>query len=161
MKLVIYAYAAHRNLANCASQESYLIFLVAENSKYILLNWQSKRIRRVVRSWLAAETVALSDGAENGVHLTKVLSELLFNDTYCIPIEVVTDSKSLYDALHSQKNVLEKYLRISYYWKNLLITSELPKFIIFQVKISKCFNKKDGASSKELRHALSKGVLPF
>ena len=40
--------------------------------------------------------------------LTKVLSELLFTDTYCIPIEVVTDSKSLYDALHSKKNVVEK-----------------------------------------------------
>ena len=41
-----------------------------------------------------------------------MLSELLYNDTYCIPIEVVTDSKSLYDTLHSKKNVLEKFLRI-------------------------------------------------
>ena len=53
--------------------------------------------------------IALSDAVGNGVYLTMALSELLFNDTKCIPIEVVTDSKSLYDALHS-KNVLEKCL---------------------------------------------------
>ena len=52
-----------------------------------------------------------------------MLSELLFNDEYCIPIEVVTDSKSLYDALDSKKNVLEKYLRIDIaLLKSLLIT---------------------------------------
>ena len=43
-----------------------------------------------------AETLAFSDAVDNGVYLTKVLSELLFNDTLCIPMEVVTDSKTLY-----------------------------------------------------------------
>ena len=48
--------------------------------------------------------LALSDAVDNGVYLTKLLSQLLFNDTYCIPMEVVTNSKSLYDALHSKEN---------------------------------------------------------
>ena len=56
--------------------------------------------------------LAMSDAVDNGVYLTKVFSELLFNDTCCIPIEVVTDSKSFYDALQSKKNVLEKCLQI-------------------------------------------------
>ena len=112
MKLVIYADAAHGNLANGASQDGYLIFLVGENNKCVLLNLQSRRIWRVVRSSLAAETLALSDAADNGIYLAKMLSELLFNNSYCVPTEVVTDSKSLYDALHSKKNVLEKFIRI-------------------------------------------------
>ena len=58
----------------------------------------------VVYRLLAAETLALSDNVDNGVYLTKVLSALLFNNAYCILIEVVTDSKSLYDILHSKKN---------------------------------------------------------
>ena len=58
----------------------------------------------VVYRLLAAETLALSDNVDNGVYLTKVLSALLFNNTYCILNEVVTDSKSLYDILHSKKN---------------------------------------------------------
>ena len=103
-----------------------------------MLNWRSKRIQRVVCSSLAAETLALSGDVDNGIYLTKVLSKLfLFNDTYCIPIKVVTDGKSLYDALHLRKNVLEKCLRIDItLLKNLLITSQLPKIIIFQVKIN-------------------------
>ena len=112
LRFIIYADAAHRNLVNGASQEGYLIFIVGENNKCILLNWQSKRIHRVVRSSLAAEALALSDAVDNGIYLSKMLSELLYNDTCCIPIEVVTDSKSLYDTLHSKKNVLEKFLRI-------------------------------------------------
>ena len=68
LKLVFYADAAHGNLANGASQEGYLMFPVAENGKCILLNWHSKRIRRVVRSSLAAETLELSDTVGNGVY---------------------------------------------------------------------------------------------
>lgn len=69
-----------------------------------LLNWQSKRIHRVVHS-----SLALSYATDNGIYLSKMLPELLFYDTNCIPIEVVNDSKSLYDTLHSKKRVLEKY----------------------------------------------------
>ena len=144
LKLVIYADVAHGNLANGATQEDYLIFLVAENGKRILLNWQSKRIRRAVRSSLAAETLSLSDATNNGIYSSKVLSELLFNNTYCIPIEVVTDSKYLYDALHSKKNVLGKCLRIdTALLKEFIVNRSFTKIIMFQVKIiSKCFNKK-------------------
>ena len=38
-------------------------------------------MRRVACSSLAAETLALSDAVGNGVYLTKVLAELLVNDT--------------------------------------------------------------------------------
>ena len=110
LKWVIYSGAAHENLANGAIQ-GYLISLVGENSKCILLSWHLNRIRRVVCSLLAAETVALSDAVYSGVYMTKVLSEHLFNDRNCIPVEVITDSKSLYNALHSKKNVPEKWLQ--------------------------------------------------
>ena len=43
------------------------------------------------------------------VYLFQVLLELLYN---FIPMETVTDSKLLYDALHSKKNTLEKYLQV-------------------------------------------------
>ena len=112
LKLVIYADAAHENLANGASQESYLIFVVAKNLTSILLNWQLKRIQKVVRSSLAAETLALSHVVDSGVYLKNVLSELLFNNTNCIRTEIVSDIKFLYDTLLSKKNVLEKCLWI-------------------------------------------------
>ena len=76
-----------------------------------MLSCYLKRIRRVICSLLAAETLPLSDIVDSGVYLTVVLSELLFNDRNCIPVEVITDSKSLYNALHSKKNVPEKWLQ--------------------------------------------------
>ena len=161
LKLVLYADPANGNLANGASHGCYLIFLVAENCKCILLNRQSKRIRRVVRSSLAAETLALSDAVDNGVYLRNVLSEHLFNNRYCIPIEVVTDRKSLYDAFHSKKIVLEKFLRIALL-KEFIDNKSGTKihYVPSQNQLANVLTKK-GASSKELLKTLSKGFLPF
>ena len=57
--------------------------------------------------------------------------------THCIPTEVMTDCKSLYDALHSKKNVLEKCLRIGIaLLKEFIDNKSVTKFIMFQVKIN-------------------------
>ena len=159
---ISYADAAHGNLANGASQEGYLFILVAENGKCILLNCQLKRIQRDVYRLLAAETLALSDNVDNGVYLTKVLSALLFNNTYCILIEVVTDSKSLYDILHSKKNVLEKCLRKDIaLLKEFINNKSVTKihYVPYQNQLANVLTKKE--ASKELLNALFKGVLPF
>ena len=127
-----------------------------------MLNWQLKRIQRVVYRLLAAETLALPDNVDNGVYLTKVLSELLFNNTYCILIEVVTDSKSLYDILHSKKNVLEKCLRNDIaLLKEFINNKSVTKihYVPYQNQLANVLTKKE--ASKELLNALSKGVVPF
>ena len=59
LKLLVYADVSHGNLPDGGSQLGYLIFSVAENKKFPILNWQSKRIKCVVRSSLATETLAL------------------------------------------------------------------------------------------------------
>ena len=86
--------------------------LVGDDGKCSLLNWQSKRIKRVVRSTLAAEILALSDAVDDGIYISEIVSELLFSGTKLLPIEIYTDSKSLFDAIKSKKNILEKRLRI-------------------------------------------------
>ena len=78
---------------------------------YVLLNWQSKCTRSVVRSSLAAEALALSDALDDAFCLMKLFSEVMFNNNYKIPIEIVIDNKSLYQSLFSKKNVIEKCLR--------------------------------------------------
>ena len=112
LHIVIYSDAAHGNLSNGGSQGSYVIFLCGRNRMCSRLNWQSKRIPRIVRSSLAAETLALSDALDDAIYLRKLFSEIMFNDIYDIPIEIIIDNKSLYDALFSTKNVIEKCLRI-------------------------------------------------
>ena len=69
-------------------------------------------IKCVVKSTLDAEALALSDNVNDEFYILEIISKLLFNGTKLLPIEVYTDSKSLYNAIKSQKNVLEKRLRI-------------------------------------------------
>ena len=59
VKIVAYTDAAFANLPDGGSQGSYLIFLVGDDGFCSLVSWQSKRIRRIVRSALAAESLAM------------------------------------------------------------------------------------------------------
>ena len=95
LKLVVHAEVSHGNLWDGGSQFGYSIFLVGQNKKCSIVNWQSKRIKRVVRSSLAAETLALSDAIDDGIYISELISELVFNGVKHIPIEIYADSKSL------------------------------------------------------------------
>ena len=59
LKIIVFTDGAHGNLVDGGSQGGYFGFLVGENGKCALISWQSKRIRRVVKSSLAAETLAV------------------------------------------------------------------------------------------------------
>ena len=74
-------------------QLGHLIMFVGDDGKCSLLNWQSKQIKRVVRSTLAAETLTLSDAVNDGIYILEILSELLFNGTKSLPIEIYFISK--------------------------------------------------------------------
>ena len=62
----------------------------------------------LVRSSLAAETLALSDATDDGINISKLISELVYNGVKYIPIEIYTYSKSLYNVLKSKKNATER-----------------------------------------------------
>ena len=85
-----------------------------ENGKASPLSWQSKKIRRIVRSTLNGEALAMSDAVDAAVFLAALYSELMFNSMSpgLLPIVCITDSYSLLDALKSTKMVSEKHLRI-------------------------------------------------
>ena len=114
LKLVVYANAAHGNLPDGGNQGGYFIFLVGQNRKCSLLSWQSKKIQRTVHSSLAAEILSLSNAVDTTVFLNKMFSEIYFGGQKDLPIEVITDNQSLYDALYSCtcKSISERRLRI-------------------------------------------------
>ena len=63
-KIVLFTDAAFGNLSDGGSQGGDVIFLVDKHNKSNLLGWQSKHIKHILRSTLAAKTVAMMDGAE-------------------------------------------------------------------------------------------------
>ena len=69
-----YGDASFGNLPEGGSQGGLVIFLVDSHGVKCPLAWQSKKVRRVVKSALAAETLALLDAAETGVYLATLLT---------------------------------------------------------------------------------------
>ena len=67
-------------------------------------------MKRVVKSTLAAETLALVEGAEASFYIASILKEMTKVEEITIKCKV--DNKSLVDALSSSKQVDDKRLRI-------------------------------------------------
>ena len=76
LRIIVHSDAAYGNFPNGDSQGSYIIFLCSYRNMRVPLNWQSKRIQRVVQSSLAVETLALSDALDDVVYLMKLFSEV-------------------------------------------------------------------------------------
>ena len=85
----------------------------------------------------------------------------MFNDNYDIPITIIINNKSLYDALFSKKNVVEKCLHID----DAFIKKNLEKKIISKIhhvptreQLANILTKK-GASQKELLKVFQSGFI--
>ena len=111
--IVLYVDAAFGNLADGGSQGGYLVFLADQHNNCNLISWQSKRLKRIVRSTLAAETLAMCEGVDAALYVSAVYSDMAYNDSSRkLPLQVLTDNKSLQDALKSSKYVSDRRLRI-------------------------------------------------
>lgn len=143
-----------------APKEGHLILLMGENGKFSPLSWQSKRVKRIVRSTLAGETLAMSDGIDNSIFLSILFSELTTGDAeHAPPIICVTDNHSLADAIKSTKSVSEKRLRLEISSiKELVQTQRVERVLWYNTKeqLADCLTKK-GASACQLLKALSEG----
>ena len=64
-----------------------------------LLN--SSKIKRVVRSTTAVETLSFSEECDAAMYINKLVSELLFNDGKQLNIIAYTDNQSLYYSVHT------------------------------------------------------------
>ena len=153
--LECYCDASFANLPDCGSQGGFVIFLQDSNLKKCPILWKSRKIRRVVKSTLAAETLALVDCAEAAVYIKEIFREICLIEH--VPINCYVDNKSLIDALNSKKNVEDKRLRI-----DLAIIEEMIKnkeissvtWIGSSHQLANCLTKR-GASSKSLRASIS------
>ena len=115
VKFISYNDASFANLADGGSQGGFVIFQVDSRGNCSPVMWQSKKLRRVVKSAMAAETLIQVDALEACVWLTKLWNEVLYetSDSRSLPvIRSYTDSHQLYDAAHSIRPVQDKRLRV-------------------------------------------------
>ena len=163
-KFVAFTDAAFGNLPDGGSQGSLLVFIVDEQGISNLLCWQSSKIKRVVRSTLAAETLALSNCIDSSIYIAKLYQEILYgNSNQTLPIEIYTDNKSLVASLYSAKSVSERRLRIDIgAAKEAINTKNIKsvKWIETKLQLADTMTKC-GASNLALINAVQQGHLPI
>ena len=76
-----------------------MVLLCDKNQRCCPIDWRSARLKRVVRSALGAETLALCDGSELAFSIAESLSKILNRPR--IPVIALTDSQSLFETLGS------------------------------------------------------------
>ena len=121
--------------------------------------WKSKKLLRVVKSAMAAETLIQVEAAEACFWLANLLSEMLYckpNDDKNIKIECYTDNHQLYDSVYSIRPIRDKFL-----WTKIALLSEMINknkitkinWIENKYQIADCLTKY-GASSEKLLNTL-------
>lgn len=160
-KLWAFSDAAHANLKGHASQLGYVIFLVDDNGCANVIKWCSKKISRVVKSSLAAETLALLETADNAFFLKRLLESML-----CIPdcIEVCcfTDNKSIVDHVSKSTTTVKDFrLRVDMAClRDMLNRKEISylKWVDTHHQLADCLTKST-ASSKNLIDVLTQNKV--
>ena len=71
--VVVHSDASYKNLPNGASQGGFIIFLCDKDDNISPIHWQSRKIKRIVKSTLAAECLSLQEAAETAL-LIKTIS---------------------------------------------------------------------------------------
>ena len=157
MKLVGYCDASFAALPNGGSQCGYVIFLLGDNGEYVPISWQSQKIKRVVKSTHAAETLAMVDTMEACAYYRQYIIELLRVDDKPdnVPIVCKTDNTAVYDSAYSSTQIPDKRLRI----ETAIIREMLEQKIVHKlewiptaVQIADGLTKRGVSSCKVLDH---------
>ena len=112
LKLVVYTDASFGNLNDGVdSMGACIVFLTDKNGKCVPLDWSANKVKRVVKSTIAAETLALANGLDNAIFTRRLISEMLGVPEKKLTIEAVIDNKSCLEAVYSTSLVEDKRLR--------------------------------------------------
>lgn len=160
-KLICFSDASFANLQDAGSQGGNIVLLQGQNGNCVPLTWQSRKIRRVVKSTLAAETLSLLECAESAFMLRSLLTEILLIPE--IPIICVTDNKSLHDCAYSTKTTTDKRLKVDIcIIRNMLLKQEITRIVWTnsEKQLSDCLTKKGASCSTLLNLLNGNATLP-
>ena len=103
----------------------------------------------------------LCDALDDAIFLQQMISELLFNKTFSIPINVYTNNRSLHNILNSKNAVSEKRLSvdIAIIRENILNNQVTIHCLTTTEQIPNVLTKHDVSSKILLKH-LNTNKLP-
>ena len=160
--IVVFTDASHANICNgLGSVGAHAVFVRNSHWKTCPLHWQAGKIKRVVKSSLAAEALSLQEGVDTALYTRHVLCEIMGVSPKTLPLIAYVDNKGLVEAVHSTRLVDDKRLRITIgAMKELLDSGEVSSVIWIpdNVQIINCMTKK-GASGYQLRSVVESGSI--
>lgn len=157
LSMLVFTDASLANLRGSNSCGGHIIFLVDRHMKCCPISWHSGRLKRVVRSTLAAECMALLAGLEECIYLNEVLKFCLGKK---LKITGIVDSKSLLQSLVSTSLVDEKRLRLDVNCIKEMIENENleVRWVPGNYQLANVLTKA-GASPESVCKVLSSGKL--
>ena len=156
-KIYVYSDASLGKAQERNSQGGYIIFIIGNNTS-APYSWASHKLKRVVKSSLGAETLALQEAAGDAIFLKQILQEICCEE---IPIICRIDNQSLFDNLQTTNSVEDKRLQLDIcYLRDMIERKEINAitWIPTDVQLADCLTKRS-ASSQELIHILGGHAL--
>ena len=159
IKLKVFTDASFNNLHNGNSQGGHIVFCIDAMSRCTAISWSSNKVKRVVRSTLAAETLSFSDGAESGIYISNMLQEFA-PQLRELKIDCITDSRSLFESAGTSTAVSDKRLRVEInYIREMIKKNEITiKWVKGEGQLSNVLTKT-GASPFSLMDVIQSGRL--
>ena len=144
-----------------------IIFIENEESKVMnVAAWKTKKIPRVCRSVKGAETRALEDALDVGVHTARLIEEIYKGDIEIknpgqIPVKALTDSKSVWENLHNTRQCEERLLRNSIAGMKEMMELDMVKSVDWvptKEQLADCLTKR-GKNANDLMQIIARNKL--
>ena len=114
VRVKAYVDGSFNSLPDGGSQGGQIVFICDKWNNSSTISWSSTRLRRVICSTLAAETLAMCDGCEVAFYVAELAGHILSprKKNEALKVHSITDSRSLYETLGSTKLISDKRLRV-------------------------------------------------
>ena len=110
MEMLVYSDASFANLDQMGSAGAYMVFCRnVDTGRSCPIGWKANKVKRVVRSTLAAEGLALAAGLDSAIYLRNFLSETLGIKPN---IKGIVDNKGLVENIHSTHLLEDRRLNL-------------------------------------------------
>ena len=161
--IVVFTDASLCNInGGTGSTAARIVWLMDCYGKCCPLSWHANKIKRVVRSTIAAEALSLQEELECGFYYRKIFEDILGISNKTIPIIAYVDNKSVIEAVYSTKLVDDKRLRIDI----AAISESLSRDEVSEIKwcpgkihLADCMTKR-GASGYNVLNVFKEGRMP-
>ena len=150
-----------KNLPSGASQGGFIVFLCNKDDNISPIHCQSRKIKCIVKSTLAAECLSLQEAAETALLIKTIFAGMMPSQGEPINIQCFTNNRSLKDSIYPAKTLQDKHLIIDIaIIKEMVTTEEIESvsWIESELQLADCLTKR-GASATKLLDVLRNGKI--